>query len=162
MRLRIGELLVQQGVLTPQQCEHILSLQRSNNRPFGVLAEEHFDVAPRHLDHAWAEQYALLAPRVNPLCERIDTEAVELVSRRQAWQFRILPLRFERAEVVICTTRQHLPRALNFAYRNIGPECSFVLAEPAHLGAALQARYPWSGPVDASIVGDLAMPALNN
>lgn len=162
MRLRIGDLLVQQGVLTREQCEHILSLQRTNTRPFGVLAEEVFDVAPRHLDNAWAEQYAQGAPHVNPICERVEPEAIEMVSRRQAWQFRMLPMRFERGEAVICTTRQHLPRALNFAYRNIGPECSFVLAEPAQLGAALQAHYPWSGPVDASIVGDLAAPAMNS
>ncbi len=156
MRLRIGELLVKRGLLTLQQCEQILNLQRQSQRPFGAIAEEQFNLTPKALHAAWAEQYEQLAPRANPLGERVEPKALALVSRRQAWQFRMLPLRFESGEVVICTTRQHLPRALNFAYRHIGPECSFVIAEPQHLGSALQEHYPWSGPVDAAIVGDLA------
>ncbi|MFN0011565.1 MAG: hypothetical protein ACKVS8_07965 [Phycisphaerales bacterium] len=156
MRLRIGELLVKHGLLTLSQCEHILYLQRESQRPFGAIAEEQFNVPPNALHEAWAEQYEQLAPRTNPTAEQVEPKALSLVSRRQAWQFRLLPLRFESGEVVICTTRQHLPRALNFAYRHLGPECSFVIAEPQHLGPALQQHYPWSGPVDAAIIGDLA------
>ncbi len=162
MRLRIGDLLVEHGVLTRDQCEELAHVQRESSRPFGVLAETLFKVPPQALDRAWAEQYAQAAPSVNPVCERVEPEALELISRRQAWQFRLLPLRFERGELIICTTRQHLPRALNFAYRNLDARCGFVIAETAHFGAALRAHYPWSGPVDAAIIGDLAQVGAND
>jgi hypothetical protein len=62
-------------------------------------------------------------------------------------------MRFEREELVMCTTRTHLPRALNFAYRHLGPSCCFVLAEPEPLAEALQKHYPWNGPMDM-LTGD--------
>lgn len=148
MRLRIGELLVRRGVLTTEQCEQILVRQRSSHRPFGLLAEEMFEVPPRVLQEAWAEQFESAAPKVNPLEERICERAKGLVSRRQAWQFRMMPLRFEGDELLLCTTRAHLPRSLNFAYRQLGPLCAFTLAEGADLQKALESHYPWQGPVD--------------
>lgn len=148
MRLRIGELLVRRGVLTPEQCEQILERQKRHPRPFGLLAEEMFEVPPRVLQEAWAEQFEAGAPRVNPLEERICDRAKGLLTRRQAWQFHILPLRFEEDELVLCTTRAHLPRSLNFAYRQLGAACAFTLAEPAHLQRSLEEHYPWQGPID--------------
>jgi hypothetical protein len=148
MRLRLGEILVRRGVLSEAECQAVLERQRESNRPFGVIAEELFGVPPRVLQDAWAEQYEQMAGRVDPLNERVSPEAVGMLRRRQAWQFRMLPLRFEQGELLLCTTRAHLPRALNFAYRSIGPNCSFVLAETRSLGEALQKHYPWQGPMD--------------
>ena len=39
MPIRLGDLLVSNGVLTPEQRDHILELQSKRSRPFGVLAE---------------------------------------------------------------------------------------------------------------------------
>lgn len=147
MRLKLGEILVRRGVLTEDECEQVLARQKDTNRPFGVLAEELFGVPPRVLQDAWAEQYEQLAARVDPLTQSVDADALGLLRRRQAWQFRMLPLRFEEDALLICTTRAHLPRALNFAYRSIGPHCAFVLSEARALGEALQKHYPWQGPM---------------
>ncbi len=148
MRLRLGEILINRGIITPEQCARILAAQTKTHRPFGVLAEEMFSVSSRELQEAWAEQYESDTPRVDPRAERVDAEASQLLNRRQAWQFRLLPMRFEQKELLVCSTRAHLPRALNFAYRHMGASCSFVLADPDHLGEALQMHYPWTGPVD--------------
>jgi hypothetical protein len=77
--------------------------------------------------------------------EVYDTEAAGLVTRRQAWQFRILPLRFEGRELLIATTQQHLRRALRFATNVIGIPIFFVMAKPKALGQALCKRYPLPG-----------------
>ena len=37
--LRLGEVLVEQGMLTETQVEEILTVQRATRRPFGVIAE---------------------------------------------------------------------------------------------------------------------------
>lgn len=145
MRLRIGELLVKRGVLTPEQRDRVLLEQRVRHRPFGVLAEELFALDPRALTQAWADQFEADAPRVDPRREPVETDALLLLSRRQAWQFKLFPMRFESDELVLCTTRTHLPRGLNFAYRHVGPACCFVLAEPGQLTEALQRHYPWEG-----------------
>jgi type IV pilus assembly protein PilB len=147
MRLRLGEILERRGVLSGEQVSQILQEQALRHRPFGVLAEEMFHVCPRILQEAWAEQYETDAQRLDPRNEAADPRAVCLVNRRQAWQFRLLPLRYEDGDLVVCSTRAHLPRALNFAYRHLSPSCSFALADPDHLGEALQRHYPWQGPM---------------
>lgn len=161
MRLRIGEILVKRGVMTPRQCEQVLEAQRTRRRPFGALAEELFNVSPDALRSAWAEQYELMVEKVDPRKSPVSDAAIKLISRRQAWQFRMLPLQLDGGELSICTTRQHLARALTFAYRQLGPSCSFVLAEPEHLGQALQKHYPWAASIDQRLTPDLVGSGSN-
>lgn len=58
--LRLGDLLVQHGVLTREQVEDILVEQQAVGRPFGELAGCLFGVPPQAVERAWAEQYAML------------------------------------------------------------------------------------------------------
>jgi len=37
--IQIGQLLVEQGVLTERQVKHVLQVQKMSHRPFGDLAE---------------------------------------------------------------------------------------------------------------------------
>jgi hypothetical protein len=143
--LRLGQLLVESGVLTGQQVDHIVTVQEKTGEPFGLLAERLFGVDPQKIEEAWAKQYAGLTRTVDPEVEVYDTEAAGLVTRRQAWQFRILPLRFEGRELLIATTQQHLRRALRFATNVIGIPIFFVMAKPKALGQALCKRYPLPG-----------------
>ncbi|MDX2146273.1 MAG: hypothetical protein SFZ23_02025 [Planctomycetota bacterium] len=143
--LRIGELLVDRGVIDRDQQQRILDEQARSGRPFGVLAEELFDISPRDVEHAWAEQYAAMAPGVDPTQEDVDPQLLDLVSRRQAWQFRVLPLKRSGHELVLCSDLENLPRALRFVGWSIGSACSFVIAERAKLDAALSRHYPLAG-----------------
>ncbi|MEX2217348.1 MAG: hypothetical protein WD749_01195 [Phycisphaerales bacterium] len=143
--MRLGDLLVRRGVLTEAQRDAVLEHQRMTGRPFGELAERLFGVGQSAVEEAWAEQYALIARRVDPRSERLDPAALTLLDRRQAWQFRMLPLRFEADELLICTTQDHLPRALKFAGWKIQAPCFFVLADPRSLGEALLRHYPMEG-----------------
>jgi hypothetical protein len=143
--LRLGQLLVESGVLTGKQVDHIVTVQDSTGEPFGLLAERLFGVDPQKIEEAWAKQYAGLTRTVDPEVEVYDGAATGLVTRRQAWQFRILPLRFEGRELLIATTQQHLRRALRFATNVIGIPVFFVMAKPKALGLALCKRYPLPG-----------------
>lgn len=134
------------GVLSTQQVETVLAEQRRSGRPFGVIVERLFDIDPRVVDSAWAEQYASMATTVDPVKERSDLEVVQTVSRRQAWQFRILPLRRDvGGDVMICTSKENLPRALRFAYGHFGPSCSFVVCDDERLLDALEKHHPMPG-----------------
>ena len=70
--IRIGELLVEQGILTPKQVEHILFVQKRAQRPFGDLAEKLFGIDPKAIEDAWVQQYIRLAGVVDLDQQRID------------------------------------------------------------------------------------------
>lgn len=148
MRVRLGDVLVRMGVLSEAQRDEVIAAQSSSGRPFGVLAEELFGVCPRDVERAWAAQYAELAGRVSLDEQRGDVGVLPLIERRQAWQFRILPLRFEGRELVVATTQGALPRAVRFAGWALGEACSFVVASDKDLQEHLARAYPMrAGPV---------------
>src|SRR5690606_4759256 len=111
-QLRLGEVLVRRGILTETQVERVLDDQRRSGRPFGVICEEMFAIQPDTIEDAWAEQYAGLTRKINPEIEAFEDRALSLVTRRQAWQFRVLPIRFDGEELMLATTSSQLRRAL--------------------------------------------------
>lgn len=145
MAVRLGEILVQQGLLSEEQVSEILRHQRSTSRPFGALAEDLFGVTEQQVELAWAMQYENISQRVDPTAEAICKDALLAVSRRQAWQFRVMPLRFEDGELIVATTAEHLARALRFASRCLAVPCYFVIAEADRLGEALAEHFPMGG-----------------
>jgi len=145
MYLRIGDVLVKQGVLTEDDRDAVLEEQRQTGEPFGVIAERLFEISPHGIELAWAEQYACIADEVDPRGERIDSNALETIDRRQAWQFRVLPLHFDGQELVLCTTQENLPRALRFVGWRIGRQAYLVVSDARALGEALANHYPMDG-----------------
>jgi hypothetical protein len=154
MSIRLGDLLINRGALSPEQRDAILERQRETPRPFGLLAEQMFGVNPRTVEQAWAEQFASLAETVDLARESSTPEALESIERRQAWQFGMVPLRFEGEELVVATTQGHLGRAMRFAGWRIEPLCRFVLCDAEDLHGALTERYPMAG-LDAEFLGIL-------
>jgi hypothetical protein len=154
MEVRIGQLLIESGVLNDEQVERVLQQQHITGEPFGLIAEELFGVDPAAVEAAWARQYAGLTRTVDPAVEVFDERAMALVTRRQAWQFRVLPIRFEPVELMVATTRIHLGRALRFANNVVGLPVFFVMAEPADLGRALCRHYPLPGMTPESVLDD--------
>lgn len=151
MQLRLGEVLVRRGILSETQVERVLDDQRRSGRPFGVICEEMFSIQPDTIEDAWAEQYAGLTRKINPEIEAFEDRALSLVTRRQAWQFRVLPIRFDGEELMLATTSSQLRRALRFTSRVIGVPSWLVIAEPEALGRALCKRFPLAGLTPRSV-----------
>ncbi len=145
MECRIGALLVESGILSQVQLEEILRRQRRTSEPLGLLAERMFNVDPDAVEETWVRQYTLLTRTVDPSVEVFEPRALELVTRRQAWQFRVLPIRFDGEELMMATTPVHLRRALRFATRVIGVPTYIVLADGDRLGEALCRHYALPG-----------------
>ena len=142
-RLRIGDLLVSRGFLSPEQVEVIVEHQQRTSKPFGELAERLFGVDPHDVEAAWVEQYLSDGTRVDLDTERGDPAVLGVLSRRQAWQFEMVPLRREDGQLIIATTVDRLPRAVNFAWRSLGEPVYLVVAEAEQLRACLGRCYPW-------------------
>jgi len=107
--MRLGELLVKDGLLSREQVEQILERQRRTGEPFGLLCEKLAGVDPLRVEEAWAAQYATLTRQIDPRVEAFEERAVDLITRRQAWQFRVLPIRFDGAELMLAIINNPCP-----------------------------------------------------
>lgn len=152
MELRIGQILIDQGVLSESQVAKVLEHQRKQAKPFGLLCEQLFNVPSEDIENAWAAQYARITRTVDPSIECFDAQAKDLITRRQAWQFCVLPIRFDDSELMIATTQMHLRKALRFASNTLPMPVYFVMAHPRALGEALCRHYALPGMTPASIL----------
>ena len=152
MANRLGQVLINCGVLTEKQVDSVLTMQQECGKPFGVLCERMFSINPEQIEEAWAMQYAGLTRTIDPSTESFDVEALGLITRRQAWQFRVLPIRFDDGDLILATTAQHIRRALRFATNVITVPVFLVLAEPLALGAALCKHYSLPGMTAKSVL----------
>ena len=138
----IGQLLVQQGVLTHKQVQHILEVQRLSHRPFGDLAERLYGVSPEAVEDAWVKQYTRVAGVVDLEEYEADEKCLRLINRRQAWQFHLLPLRRDAENLNIATDAEHLIRAVNFSTRRVHEPACFVIAAKEQLREHLMKHFP--------------------
>ena len=142
-QLKIGELLITQGVLTKEQVETILAEQKKHGRPFGDLAERLFGIDPKAVERAWLEQYLGYNTKIDLDQQRVEPDALQAMSRRQAWQFHILPLYHEHGHLVAATTQEKLRRAVNFAWGSLNQPTCFLIADDRDLRDHLMKHYPW-------------------
>lgn len=140
--VRLGEILVKQGLLDNQDVVQILDAQKAQGRPFGVLAERMFGLDPRAVEGAWVAQYAQIAGPVNPNLLIADEACLKLVNRRQAWQFYLAPIHRDGGELVVLTDEKHLARALRYAAATFKEPTFFRVVESEKLQAFLRAHYP--------------------
>ena len=139
----IGELLVQQGVLTERQVQHILTVQKSTNRPFGDLAERLYGVAPKLVEDAWVVQYVQTVGTVDLEELDFDEQCLRMLNRRQAWQFHLLPVNHDESlNLNMATDADHLVKAVNFSSRRIDESIHMLVAEREQLRAFLMKHYP--------------------
>jgi len=123
----------------------VLEEQAVTGRPFGLISEQRFDVPPAVVEEAWAVQLAEIAERVDLTAERPERAALDLVTRRQAWQFQVLPLRLLERELLVATSARGARRAARFVINVIGFPVDLVLAADDDLGRHLERHYPLPG-----------------
>lgn len=158
MVLRMGEMLVAEGVLSEEQVEEVLAIQREIGEPFGSICERIHGVSPETIEGVWARQYEHLTRELTLDEVEFDPAVAELVSPRQAWQFRVLPIAFDGGSLVLATTRHSLARALRFATRVLRHPAMFLLLEPAALATELQRRHPFGGLNASALEGGVHRP----
>ena len=140
--IQIGQLLIEQGVLSEKQVAHILKVQKISHRPFGDLAERLYGIDPKAVEDAWVEQYLRTVGVVDLEDQRIETEALRQLNRRQAWQFHVLPMNRQNENLNMATSKENLVRAVNFSARKLDEPVYFLLAERAQLREFLMKHYP--------------------
>ena len=159
--MRIGELLVRQGVLSEKQVQEVLKEQARRTEPFGAICERIFGVLPEVVEEAWVEQYTELTGDLVPDFESVDPSVLDIVTRRQAWQFRFVPIRWDDGALVLATTRDHLQKALRFATNSIPFPVYFLVADPEALARGLERHYPMGDLGRRVVEGELEQIATN-
>ncbi|MEL7240704.1 MAG: hypothetical protein AAGK78_17735, partial [Planctomycetota bacterium] len=123
--------------------------QAVTRRPFGDLAERLFNVSPNTVADAWVEQYVQRNGLHDVRDQPADHRCIALIQTRQAWQFRLVPLRQDdngpESSLLIAADQRGLVRAMNFAGRSLPMAPSFIVAEPESLKDLLQRHYPVGG-----------------
>lgn len=139
----IGQILVEAGILNEQQVFEILEAQRKNRIPFGVLAERMFEVSIQSIEDAWIEQYHRFTGTIDLSQMEVDEEALSVINRRQAWQFEMMPLRYEsEGQLLMAASRRRLARAVTFVADRLEPVVFFRIAESRQLREFLAKHYP--------------------
>jgi type IV pilus assembly protein PilB len=98
---RLGELLLENGLVTPEQLEAALAVQRRERRPLGqvLLAQGMVDekalagVLSLHFD----------VPQIDFARARVEKEALALISESYAREHTILPIRVDKDELEVAT-----------------------------------------------------------
>src|SRR2546426_4658182 len=98
-RKRIGDILVETGVLSAQQLTEALARQRRTRERLGRILVEQKVATEKQIAQALAAQLDL--PLVNLASARIDPKAVKLVPEALARKRRVLPLVLEGEHLVI-------------------------------------------------------------
>ena len=140
--IQIGQLLIEQGVLTSRQVEHILRVQKMSHRPFGDLAERLFGISPQAVEDAWVQQYIRMTGTIDLDDQKLDEQCLRLLNRRQAWQFHMLPMFRTDENLNIATSAETLVRAVNFSAKKLDEPIYFQIAERQQLKEFLMKHFP--------------------
>jgi len=140
---RIGDILRRHDELTDEQVAAVLEIQAGEELPFGEIAQRRFGVSPAAVERAWVQQYLGYGTRIDLSSSQVDTEVLSLLSRREAWQFRIMPIGRDEGLLSLATTEKRLARAVVFAWRRLKQPVYFWVAPEHQLKACLEVHYPW-------------------
>jgi len=160
-RKRIGDILVETGVVTPQQLAEALAQQRRTRERLGRVLVDIGAATEKQIAQALAAQLDL--PLVNLSSARIDPNAVKLVPEVLARKRRVLPLQLDGGQLVVAVADPLDVFALDdvgiAARRPIKP----VVAVESEVMAAIERAYGMGAAAQA-VLGDagedVAAPAV--
>jgi Type II secretion system (T2SS), protein E, N-terminal domain len=148
-----GECLGKVVRLTPHDVAEIMEHQAATRRKFGEIALAWGLCRPQHVWQAWWDQLSRQTKHVDLTKIGVDSQAVAHVSAKLAVEFRAIPLRSYRDQLVVATCEKGITRArAELPGLLPGKQVQFVLTEPEQLDLALAAYYPSAFRPTAAVV----------
>ncbi|MFN3168920.1 MAG: hypothetical protein ACE37H_17870 [Phycisphaeraceae bacterium] len=141
----IGQILIQQGVLTSEQVDLALAEQLGTETPLGRIAQDLFGVSEMSVVMALAEQVGMRSPHASLATERFDPQCLRMISAREAWDRLILPIRWEDGELLVATTIETLPAAIELLQAKLDCPYHFAIAEMRPLEEFIASLYAYEG-----------------
>ena len=98
-RKRLGDLLVESGLITPQQLNQVLSEQKETGMKLGdLLIERGYITEQQKIELL---EFLLGIPHVQIRRQQIDEKSVRLISEQMAKKYMALPLRQENGKLIV-------------------------------------------------------------
>lgn len=135
-RRRIGEVLVELGIVSDDEISRALEAQRSSGRRLGEVLLQEGLVEPRDLVRALAVQFDL--PFVDLSDRRIDIEVSQLVPQQLAMRHRALPVWREDQQIVVAMANPVDVLALDDIRSLVGRQVKPVMAEATQILKAIE------------------------
>ncbi len=90
---RIGDLLIEKGLITPQQLEYALNKRGEEKKPLGEVLVDLGFITWEDITRALSEQYDV--PVLEDIPDRISEKAIQMIPRRQSEKLRIVPVNYD-------------------------------------------------------------------
>ncbi len=151
----LGQLLAQEGLLSPEQITRALQHQRKTGKPLGQALLELEMVSEEDVTRARAKQMSL--PYASLLDLQVDKDALALIDLQTARQCRILPVKRTQEgvlKIIVSSWNAHVLEIATKAAARHRLRVAPALATESHVVAAIERHY-------ASLVESetLALPA---
>lgn len=148
-RLRIGEILLQLGYITPEQLEEALQIQQSTRELLGEVLQRLGYITPEQLARAQAYQFGVDYERINP--QSIAPDVRSAIPAYLARQLRVLPLRKEKHRLIVAMLNPLDIIARDDLQRITGCYIKPVYTEPELLQQAIDLFYSVDSPSSLDI-----------
>ncbi|MEN3187146.1 MAG: glycosyl transferase, partial [Atribacterota bacterium] len=133
---RLGEILIEKGLITQKQLEEALAIQKESKALLGEILVSHGFLSPFKLYQALAEKEDLmyLGEELSRLIQMVDPNVLPLFASSDLVRFKFFPLRYENHSLEIVTPSPQ-STALQTFLREKFPqiECKASLVTPYEL-----------------------------
>src|SRR2546423_4405393 len=158
MAVRIGELLLKEKKITPDQLQQALAAQKSNGGKLGYNLVKMGFVKDEEITALLSKQYGV--PSINLAQFQIDPAVVKLVPAETAQKYQIIPLSRSGAALTIAMTDPTNVFAMDDIKFMTGYNVEPVVASEIAILEAVQKYYPAkAGAKGAAAPGKLGGPA---
>jgi len=150
-RKRLGEILVQQGRITPEQLAEILREQKQRSRPLGQLLVEKGFINSEDLPKILGEQLGI--PHMWLRKGLIDPRVVHLLPKEKALLFQVIPMFRVRNTLTLATSDPHALFVFDEVSKLTHLEVHPVLCRTDDIVDAIQEYYQEEMTVDEVMAG---------
>ena len=139
VRDKLAEILIQEGKLSPKDCERLQQLQQKSGKSFASLLLEEKILDEKGMIHFLSE--ALNAPVLHLRSYRIDPEIVKLFPREMAERYQAIPVARVGSFLTLATSRPLDLLVLDDIGELTGCKIRLVFSTPSEIHDALTSYY---------------------
>src|SRR6478609_9923769 len=150
MAVRIGELLLKEKRITPEQLQEVLNYQKANGGKLGVNMVKLGYVKDEDITALLSKQYGV--PSINLGEFEIDPAVIKLIPAETALKYQIVPLSRAGATLTIAMTDPTNVFAMDDIKFMTGYNVEPVVASEVAVIDAIQKYYPNAGKAAISVV----------
>src|SRR3954466_15980818 len=140
MPVRIGELLLKEKRISPEQLQEVLAYQKANGGKLGLILAKLGFVKDEDITALLSKQYGV--PSINLLQFDIDPAVIKLIPGETAHKYQIIPLSRNGATLTIAMTDPTNVFAMDDIKFMTGYNVEPVVASEGAVNDALERYYP--------------------